>query len=289
MDKANFRADDHSYWIGDRQIPSVTQTMRKHGLTADYSFVDEKTLAEAAEYGTFVHSEIENYIKNGVTGITAELQDFIRLAAEQGLSEMQSEEVVNNEMLAGTIDLISSTADGKSILADIKTTTTVHKTACSWQLSLYERLSGRTFDRFLVFHLCGKKPRVIEIERIPVDEVDRLLECERNGEIYAPKSVALPDDLLAAVEAAESAIKEADERKKEAEARAEAIRTQLREVMRETGVKSFENAAMKITYVEPSTREIIDQKRLRAELPELAREYTTTTTIKDSVRITLRD
>jgi hypothetical protein len=289
MQKATFFEADHSYILNDKKLISVTQAMKKHGLSSDYSFVDDQTLEAAAEYGNLVHAEIENFIKNGIIGITQELEDFVKLSSELGLipEKMASEVVVNNDTLAGTIDLVTMNKDGESVLVDFKTTTAVNKEACRWQLSLYERLYGKKFDKLYIFHLA-KKSRAIEVERIPEEEIDRFIECEKNGEIYQKKQLAVPDDFLQKVLAAETAIKEAEELKKKAETAAEAIRADLMRVMAEQGIKSFENEALKITYIEPSTREIIDQTRLKKELPEIAREYTKTTTTKESIRITVR-
>lgn len=289
MQKATFFEADHSYILNDKKLISVTQAMKKHGLSSDYSFVDDQTLEAAAEYGNLVHAEIENFIKNGIIGITQELEDFVKLSSELGLipEKMASEVVVNNDTLAGTIDLVTMNKDGESVLVDFKTTTAVNKEACRWQLSLYERLYGKKFDKLYIFHLA-KKSRAIEVERIPEEEIDRFIECEKNGEIYQKKQLAVPDDFLQKVLAAETAIKEAEELKKKAETAAEAIRADLKRVMAEQGIKSFENEALKITYIEPSTREIIDQTRLKEELPEIARKYTKTTTTKESIRITVR-
>lgn len=289
MQKATFFEADHSYILNDKKLISVTQAMKKHGLSSDYSFVDDQTLEAAAEYGNLVHAEIENFIKNGIIGITQELEDFVKLSSELGLipEKMASEVVVNNDTLAGTIDLVTMNKDGESVLVDFKTTTAVNKEACRWQLSLYERLYGKKFDKLYIFHLA-KKSRAIEVERIPEEEIDRFIECEKNGEIYQKKQLAVPDDFLQKVLAAETAIKEAEELKKKAETAAEAIRADLKRVMAEQGIKSFENEALKITYIEPSTREIIDQTRLKKELPEIARKYTKTTTTKESIRITVR-
>lgn len=212
MQKATFIEADHSYILNDKKLISVTQAMKKHGLSSDYSFVDDQTREAAAEYGNLVHAEIENFIKNGIIGITQELEDFVKLSSELGLipEKMASEVVVNNDTLAGTIDLVTMNKDGESVLVDFKTTTAVNKEACRWQLSLYERLYGKKFDKLYIFHLA-KKSRAIEVERIPEEEIDRFIECEKNGEIYQKKQLAVPDDFLQKVLAAETAIKEAEE------------------------------------------------------------------------------
>ena len=54
------------------------------------------------------------------------------------------------------------------------------------------------------------------------EEVEKLLECERKGEIYKPRTLVVPSELLAAAEQAERAVKVAEAAKKEADASAAA-------------------------------------------------------------------
>lgn len=66
------------------------------------------------------------------------------------------------------------------------------------------------------------------------------------------------------------------------------LREQIKEAMRDNAVKKFENDVIAISYSEPSQRVTIDTKRLKAERPELWSEYSQTTDVKDSIRITLK-
>ena len=292
MEKAIFNKENHTYTLDGKILISVTQLMRKHGLAPDYSGINETVLQRKAERGTLIHEEIERYIKHGELGFTSEQDDFIGFAKELGLKNMRSEQIVNNDLVAGTIDLMAERVAGKAtikVLADYKTGTTVDKEAVRWQLSLYECLSGEKFDEFYVFHLC-EKSKYIPLEHIPAEEVEKLLECERKGEIYKPRTLMVPSELLAAAEQAERAVKVAEAAKKEAEANANEIRAQLIAAMEAQGIKSFETAdkSMLITYVAPSVRQGLDGELLKKEHPELAQKYVKTSTVKASVRITVR-
>ena len=292
MERAIFNKENHTYTLDGKILISVTQLMRKHGLAPDYSGINETVLQRKAERGTLIHEEIERYIKHGELGFTSEQDDFIGFAKELGLKNMRSEQIVNNDLVAGTIDLLAERVAGKAtikVLADYKTGTTVDKEAVRWQLSLYERLSGEKFDEFYVFHLC-EKSKYIPLEHIPAEEVEKLLECERKGEIYKPRTLMVPSELLAAAEQAERAVKVAEAAKKEAEANANEIRAQLIAAMEAQGIKSFETAdkSMLITYVAPSVRQGLDGELLKKEHPELAQKYVKTSTVKASVRITVR-
>ena len=292
MERAIFNKENHTYTLDGKILISVTQLMRKHGLAPDYSGINETVLQRKAERGTLIHEEIERYIKHGELGFTSEQDDFIGFAKELGLKNMRSEQIVNNDLVAGTIDLMAERVAGKAtikVLADYKTGTTVDKEAVRWQLSLYERLSGEKFDEFYVFHLC-EKSKYIPLEHIPAEEVEKLLECERKGEIYKPRTLMVPSELLAAAEQAERAVKVAEAAKKEAEANANEIRAQLIAAMEAQGIKSFETAdkSMLITYVALSVRQGLGGELLKKEHPELAQKYVKTSTVKASVRITVR-
>ena len=294
-----FRESDHTYWLGEKQLISVTQLLKKHGLTTDYSGVDAEVLQKAADKGSMVHKEIEDYIKNGEVGFTSELADFIQITEELGLAPKESEVIVpcgdipeseiDNHIVAGKADLIGCIGDSL-VLVDIKTTSKPDKKSCAWQLSLYERISGLKFNKLYMF-LLGENSQAIPIERIDKEEIDRLLECERNGEIYQEKGLLIEKEIIDLAYKAELALKRAEAEKEAAEARAKEYREMLYKVMGEQGISSWEtlDKAMLITRVEPSTKSTIDTARLKKEKPDIAAEYSKTTTVKGYVRITIRE
>ena len=294
-----FRESDHTYWLGDKKLISVTQLLKKHGLATNYSGVSEEVLEKAANKGTLIHKEIEDYIKTGAVGFTSELSDYIDITAELGFKAEDSEIILpageipedkaDEYFYAGTADLIGKISDGY-VLADLKTTAKVDKRAYAWQLALYERLCGVKFDKLYIFHL-GKNSKAIPIERVSDEEVDRLLECERNGEIYSERGLIVANYLLARAQEAELELKRAEEAKKEAEATAKEYRQKLYEAMKQQNLSSFETAdkSMLITRVAETTKISIDSAKLKKELPEIAEKYSKTSTVSGYVKITIRE
>ncbi len=294
-----FNETNHTYTLGDKLLISVTQLLKKHGLVTDYSGVDAETLEKAAEKGKLVHKEIEEYIKTGEIGFTSELLDYINIAEEIEFVPDKSEVVlpdididedeIDNYIYAGTADIIGNSKYGRTLI-DIKTTQKVDRRGCAWQLSLYERQAGEKFDKMLVFHL-GEKSKPISIDRIPEAEVDKLLECERNGEIYQEPGLVATGDLLAKAQAAEMELIRAEQAKKVAEAEAKGYRQMLYELMEKQGIASWETVdkAMKITLVAPTTQTKIDSKKLQEELPDIAKQYSKTSNVKGYVKITIRE
>lgn len=300
--KCVFREDTHQYFLVDvktgeviKELISVTTLLKKHGLSPDYSAVPSETLKKKAEYGKLVHKELEQYIKDGEIGFTQELQDFISWSNENHFKAVDSEFIVYNDIVAGTVDLLGAQQiavdDEIEILGDFKTTATLHKDTVSWQLSLYAYLYDKQYGKMVkelkAFHF-NEGLKVVDIDFIPTSEIEKLLEAEANGEIYQARQLEITTDLKAQIIAAEEAIKHFDLQKKEAEANAEKLKQMLLEKMREENIKSFEDERIKITYVAPTTRETIDSARLKKELPEIAEQYKKISNVKDSVRITLK-
>lgn len=285
-----FNEKEHIYELDGKKLISVTQLLRKHGLAPDFSNVDEETLRRKAERGTMIHKEIENYVTTGDLGFTQEFYDFRNFAKDLNLVNMKAEQVVYNDLVAGTLDLTAErTAEDcgyMRVLIDHKTSSHLDKNYLRWQLSVYEYLSGQEYDKFYCFHLTDKS-KVFEIERIPRAEIERLMECERKGEIYKP-SLAIDNNLLLELRTMEEAIKKTEEQVKLAKEQQDIIKKKLITAMADSGVKSFENDIIKITYIAPSVKETIDTKALRLNYPEVATAVTKASPISASVRITLR-
>lgn len=289
-----FKEDTHEYFNEDKKLISVTQLMRKHGLAPDYGNIPEAVLRAKAERGTLIHKEIEDYIKNGEIGFTAEFTAFKKYADNSNANTYESEYILYNDICAGTADLILID-NGEFIIADIKTTATLHKEPLSWQLSIYAALFNAylpnepIIKRGQAFHFDKDgNLKVVEIPLKPAEEVEKLFDCERKGTIYT-QALTLQDTQLAKLVEVETLIKGIEEQKKAAEAQAVELRAAIMRSMEENGLTSFETDRIKLTYVAPTTRTAIDSAKLKKEMPEIAEQYSKTTFVKESLRITLKE
>lgn len=292
--EVKFRESDHTYWLSDRQLISVTQLMKKHGLSADYSAVKADILNAKAERGSLIHKEIEEFINFAEEGFTDELDSFKTLIKEHKIIPTTSETIVYDDLVAGTIDVIGQCPSGR-IIADVKTTSTLHKDALAWQLSIYEYLfqkvhPGANVSALYGIHLNGTSAKLVEVERKPREEIERLFECERNGALFIPKSTAL---LISKSELAYMADVErrVSDLKKQIDVYAKAydeMKEDLKARMKEQGVKSYEDDLLIITYKDSYTREILDAEKLKADKPEIYSAYKKVTNVKDRVNITLK-
>ncbi|MBR2385699.1 siphovirus Gp157 family protein [bacterium] len=306
MIKVIFDEEKHLYTAVDaatgeilNDLVSVTTLLKKHNLSPDYSMVDEAVLNAKAERGKVIHEELEKFINNNENGFTNELQLFIDKCKEMDITPKLSEFIVHNDEIAGTVDVEGfmtvpgnnpSEMPEKTFIGDFKTTATLHKETVAWQLSLYAYLSGNKYDKFLVFHFPDENTlKVVELKPIAVTEIEKLLQCEKDCEIYEAPSLELTVADSEKIVAIQNELKALDDRKKELEKQEAELKEFLIEKMEETGVKQIDNELFKITYIAPSQRETLDSARIKKELPEVAATYTKTSLVKASVRITLKD
>lgn len=293
-----FDAFTHTYYRvwenGEKEkYISVTQLMKKHGLTTDYGNVPKAILEKASERGSLIHQEIDEYIKDRTLGFTTELDDFIDICNANKLNPIMSEFVVYNDeyKIAGTVDNLGVWADGEFWVGDNKTTQKLNTDALAWQLSIYHFLSdkGNLIDRYLGFHLLPDgKSKLVDIVPIPQSKVVELLELEKKGETLAkPKAevvIAGQDKIVELHKTIEYHKKQVEL----ADKQLEELKQVLLLAMENNGIKTLENDLLKITYVAPTTRTSIDSAKLKKELPEIAEKYQKTSNVKASVRITLR-
>jgi RecB family exonuclease len=284
-----FNEATHEYFNDGKKLISVTQLMRKHGLAPDYSMVNQAVLTAKAERGTLIHKEIEQFIKHSEVGFTSELNAFIECIWKNNIKVIQSETIAFNDIVAGTADLVLEDANGERIIADIKTTATLHKESVSWQLSIYAKLLeqyGCTRGQAFHFQPDGSL-NVVEIPLKPVAEVERLLDCERNG-VQFMSCLKVSEMALSELYSLEAYIEHCDLQKKQAEEKAKELRAMLLDEMEKQGVKTFENDRIRLTYIAPQTRSTIDSARLKKDLPEIAEKYQKQTSVKASLKITLK-
>lgn len=283
-----FKAGTHQYFDNGKELISVTRLMQKHGLAPDYSGVSQDVLERKAERGSFIHAEIEAYNKRGEIGFTKELENYIQYQTEKGFECRESECIVYNDVCAGTLDLLLD-YDGELVIADIKTTSTLHKEAVSWQLSIYNYLLGWQAQRGEAFHFDKDgNLKVVPIPFKPKNEVEKLMQAERSG-LYYKQEVSIPYSQLMVLEKAQQIIEQAERQKKEGEALLNDVKEAIMAAMEKNAVKSFESNKLKIVYVDQSQRTTIDSARLKEEKPDIAANYSKTTIVKPSIRITLKE
>lgn len=284
-----FIEETHEYWLDDKKLISTTTLMQKHGLAPSYDGVDPAVLNAAAKRGTLIHEEIENYCVKNEIGFTDELSTFVDYVAENNIKVLANELLVHNDLVAGTIDLVL----GDNTIADIKTTSTLHTDAVSWQLSIYAYLYNLTHEYQLVngkvFHFTPLGELVVkDIPLKPQWMVEKLFKHEENGEIFH-YDLDYNQQKLERIYSIENYIKEIKLAQKKAELESDRLKTELLIAMQNQDVKKFETDSIIITRVDEYKKNTFDTKQFRLEHPELHKEYLKETTVEATVKITLKN
>ena len=288
---AIFIESNHQYYVDGKPLISTTQLMKKHNLAPDYSVVDADTLKKASEYGTIVHKELELFIKEDRVSFTKECENFEMWIKENQLEDsmVASELVVNNDLVAGTIDFIYE--DDGLVIADFKTTSQVHKEAVSWQLSIYRELLGLEIKKGVCFHIKKDLFEVLEIPLKTKDEVNRLFEAERNGELYKTNELIEAESIEALVDF-QMQLMAMEETRKQIESKMENFKAYVLQKMEENGLINYKincnGIELGFTRVLESKRESVDAKQLKADDPELYEKYKKITIQKPYVKITCK-
>lgn len=76
--------------------------------------------------------------------------------------------------------------------------------------------------------------------------------------------------------------------KKQIEEQEKTMKEKLLAAMEAYGVTKFENDAIKITYYAPSTTTSIDSTKLKKEQPDIAKEYSKTSSKKSYIKIEVK-
>jgi hypothetical protein len=281
-----FNEERHEYKLDGKIIPSVTQLLSKHGLTADYSMVPESILSAKAERGTLIHKEIQDYIEKNEVGFTKECTLFADWIANNPIEDMKCEQIVYNEICAGKFDLLGRRGD-KLILIDFKTTSTKHLDDWRWQLSLYNNLLGADAELHILWLNDGLED--ILIDKIPDAEIERLFEAERKGEIYIAPSLVFPSESLAMIEDLEKQLYDFKTKADAIEKKKNELLEGLKNAMESQKIKSLDYRSISITYIAPTKRATFDRKKFETEHPEMKGKYEKESDVKSSIRIKLHE
>lgn len=189
-----FDPTSHSYLLdGSKLLMGCTELMKKHNLGADYDGIPEATLKKAAEVGTAIHREIQAYDDGELSNPSPLIEDYKRLLRTNHLKSVANEYGVSDyELVASAIDKVYETKGGKAVLVDIKTTQKLHRRAVEWQLGCYKVWFERQNPGIEVAYCAAlwidkKSKRIndfITIDPVSEEEVNALLDCERNGQLY---------------------------------------------------------------------------------------------------------
>ena len=303
-DRVFFDPVSHTYLTDDGvMLIGVTELMKKHGLGADYAGIPEAVLNKAAEEGTALHKEIEDY-DNGLSVLrTPLIEEYARICHENGLIFVQNEYLVSdNESVASSIDGVyglknRNRKNNEVVLVDYKATLKLHKRALSWQLGIYkvffERQNpGLTVVSCYCLHLDKKTKSVkglVPIEPVSEAEVDALLQAEHEGRIYIDQhdeptaELVLTDEELAAYVSQASEVARLKEQAKAIEDGLKSLDKRVLDYMLEHDLVTLPGGGGEFRIKRAYERTTIDTERFKKMQPGLFEQYSKTTTVAASI------
>ena len=271
-------------------IPSVTQILGKvygTGLeNAPTAFVER-----AAEKGTAIHKEIENYIQSREKGQSKEFKAWLKVfentipvMAKQG-SEMIVFATTPYGQFAGTVDLL-----GNGFLYDWKTCkTATRQQIAKWQkqLSFYcyalRQMGQMVNEPLSIVHLTDKCD-IIKVDYLGDEFVEETMRLYSTGEkpeektqelqTVSQKDLALLEDTLFQIETLEEV--------------AEEIKARIKAEMERRGILNLKVGRVNISYVAGTIRQTFDSKKFKEDDPDLYAIYLKDTAVQPSVRITIK-
>lgn len=310
----DFEEKSHTYAVdGEIATISVTELLTKHGLSP-YHFGAGKSngsLKAKADIGKKVHKDLELVLnEKDYKPKTKQGEQFAKYATENFYGAV-GEQILgfrgDGWTLCGTADIMAISKGGELVLADHKNTAQFHREYVTWQVNILDYMARKLGDEpingksiswkgakhFYCFHYepTSGEMRVVELERIPDTEIERLLLAEQNGETYQRKELIVEQDLALQVQKAEEYLLFVNDMQKEAVKRAQELREQMLALFEQQGIKSWETAdkRVKVTYVDGADRLSVDSAKLKREYPRVFSEVQKLTKVKPSLRVTVRE
>lgn len=290
--KVVFYPATHTYVTPDgRMLDGITGMISRQLFPSKYDGVDEETMRNAAERGSFIHSVCELVDSLNIEHESPEAMGYKELKDTYGLRHEESEYLVSDNVhFASCIDKVYRDGESTFTLADIKTTYKLDKEYVRWQLSIYAYLFERQNPGAKVLHLYaiwlrGERHELVEVERIPDDVVVSLMEHEVGGEQFTnPYAPSVTDTSLPEKYAAmEDAIAEIDRQYKYWSEKKKELADGVKFEMQNAGASKWVGDRVSFTRKEDSEREDFDKKRFAADHPDLYKAYLIKTKVSGSV------
>jgi len=271
-------------------LPSVTQIIGKvYGTGLENA--PSRFVERAAEKGTIIHEEIDDYLRKGKLGTTSEFVKWHDWFTKYGnpYDKYESELIVYAKTpygsFAGKIDfLIRFVIDWKTS----KTATRQQVKKWQMQMSMYvyaARKMGKIVDEPMkIVHITKNGVEVINVDYLGDEWVENTVKMYYEGQKVENKT--------------ETSLQTVDEQTlanfgnvlkqiAELEKSIEPIREQIKSEMEKRKILALKAGNVSVTYVCATTRETFDTKRFKAENSDLYKQYTKTSEVKSSIRIKL--
>ena len=279
-----FNEEEHIYTrLADGKIlQGITGIIKEYFFKDMYSKVSGEVLRKAAHKGTTIHKEIEQIIEGFAPERISSAGDFVKEQIDAGTIRPIASEytVTDGENFASNIDIVEN-GDGENTvnLTDIKTTYTLNKDYCSWQLSIYAYMfescnPDLKVDKLRVLRLRSGKNEIIEVDKIDAEIVMGFLAAAATGKPFANPQEAGEREFEAKSLPTIQRIIELETQKKAIDEEQAELKAILLNGMAHNKIKKIGGSGGFISYREPSKTMRFDSVRFKKEQPDIYKEYT---------------
>lgn len=298
-----FDEDSHEYTLNGISFTPVTQLLKKYNLSANYTGIPDNVLKKAAARGNAVHKALELYIggDRSLLGVMNEVDLFNNYvnARNINLGTAKSEQIYydTHYKVAGTVDF--QYLDGNDVVvADFKTTSSLHLDAVAWQLSIYNYLICKGdalsyyFNKLKVFHFVNNKLYVKDVYTVDYDTVKALLDANlrddpvfnyvKTTKVVSDADKLLIQQILNELEPYEQAVEKLN---KELDTVLERVKQNM---VNQKDYSYIEPNSFVLTYVAPQHRKSLDSSKVKKFLKQNGQDvdsYMKEIITKDSIRI----
>lgn len=288
LDRKEHRYFDHP----GKEYSGITGLLNKHISGTDWSKINTVALKIALDYGTGVHAAIEKWVKTGEIEeqYRYEVKSFIDLITKERIEMLRAEYIVSDlKKYASPIDIVGR-KDGKVVLLDIKTGSTINKKMVGWQLSVYRYFMGIVnpaveVDGLYCVHFVNREANLIDMANYEVsdEEVQRLFQAEASGTTYGEEVVSMSGFNEAQALVVISELTDFLEETKRLKTEIEKRENFLKKMVEELPAFTLENEFFRFTKKADSERRTIDTKRLQEEQPEIYEDYLKFTPVRGGI------
>lgn len=320
----------HTYHLNGEQLGGVTPIV-KWVYPDTYKDIPESVLQKAAEHGSLIHKACQLFNEAGIADdAEPQVADYVTLITSADLQPVASEYTVSeNEHIASQIDVVyKGSGKGNYILADIKTTSSIHVPNVTLQLSIYAWLfemqnPGAFSERLLVVWLPRAmygSAKLMEVKRIPDElcanvvksyvetmqskEMDSeqkrwfgqswasVIAKKMGEEVPEAKSETTPPattgELPAEFAKVEQEIIKIEQESKKLQDRSKELRAGLLEQMQKHNVKKWVSDHLELTRKAASVRMSVDSTKLKKNYPEVYAAVQKSTNVAESLMLKIK-
>lgn len=301
-----FDSGKHTYTLNGVRLSGVTAIV-KWMFPETYKDIPRSVLEKAAAHGTQVHTKCELYDSLGIGDDMPEVQDYIRLKEEQGLTTLASEYLVDDGAhIASSIDKVFEVDEsGCYPLGDLKTTSKVHRDNVTLQLSIYAYLfelnnQGLKAGRLMCIWLPKKQygdAAIIDLKRIPSDACEEIIAGylakedptpyreKWFGAVESTEIELIEEALPVHLKDAEDMIINVETTLKELERKRDELKNRMYALMVKHNVKKWQSERLQLVRKLDSTRETLDSAKVKKNYPEIYEECKKVSAVKGSLTI----